>query len=245
MNRPTGVTVLGWIAIVFGIFGVLAGLFGAIGSLGALAWGAASLGAAGVRTGAPITLYAGIGVAVSLWLLIMSILEIVFGAGTLGLRPWAWTIGVWWCYISAVGNLLSIFSRGNFFGALIGILVAIALLYYLFREDVRAAFGKLDKMPPGFLTGIFQTMDGWFNKGTAAPQGGYYPPTTPPPAGYAPPAPPAAPPAYTPPTPPTYAPPAPPAPQPAPPAAPPAPPAEPAPPAPPPEPEPPAEEPPA
>jgi K+-sensing histidine kinase KdpD len=110
------------------------------------------------------------------WLFVLAAVEIVFGVGALGLKPWAWTIGVYWCYLSAVSNVLGIFSRGGLFSALIGIVIAVAILYYLFTTPVKSAFGKADSPTPGFLVPVFGMIDGQINKGSAQRPGAYTPP---------------------------------------------------------------------
>jgi len=216
MNRPQGVTILAWLAIIGGVFGIFASVFVVLAGIIAIGAGAAAGIAGGLNEGGAAAGAGVIAILAAVWLLLLSVVEIIFGTGALGLKPWAWTMGIWWCYISAVSNVISLFSK-QFFSALIGLVIAIAILYYLFRDDVKAAFGKMASQPPSFLMPVFDMMDGWFNKGAAQPTAGYAPPAAPPAAPYAPPAPPAAPqpPAdYAPPAapaaPPAYAPPAPP-----------------------------------
>lgn len=213
-----GVTILAWLAIVGGAFAILAAifaviaLFAALAITGAVAAGGAYAGAAGL---AAASMFA---IILTIWLAILGVFEIIFGIGALGLKPWAWTVGVVWCYVAAVSDVINIFaSRGSgLFSGIIGIAIAVAILYYLYTEEVKAAFGKQASPTPAFLTSIGSAV----NKQAAPAPGGYQPPAT---GGYTPPPAPGAPGAYPPSAP---------APTPAPPSAPPAAPAAPEPPAP-------------
>jgi hypothetical protein len=109
--------------------------------------------------------------------------SLAYGVGALGLKPWAWSIGVIWCYVAAISDVVSIFtSRGsNILSPLIGILFSIAILYYLYTDEVRNAFGKSDKAAPSFLEPIFLQINNVLaNRGGSAqpPQSpGGYPPS--------------------------------------------------------------------
>jgi hypothetical protein len=230
MNRPVGVTILAWVAIVGGAFALLALVFAVIALLGALTLTGAAVGG-GYGAGAGFAVAAIIALVFSIWLGLLGVWGIVFGVGALQLKPWAWTLGVVWCYVSAASDVINIFtSRGSgLFGAVVGIAIAGVVLYYLYTDEVKVAFGKQASPTPAFLTSIV----GAVNKQTAPPAGGYQPPAQPAPGGYQPPPQPQPPvqpaaPGTQAPLPAQPAPPAPPAPQP-PAAAPPAPPAPPAP----------------
>lgn len=210
MNRPRGVTILGWLAIIFGIFGLLGAILLVLGGLAIGALGAAgSLGAADIPDAAALA--AGgllVALVLGVFTALLSLVQIVFGIGTLQLKPWAWTLGIVWVWISLITNIFTLLSGEGFFNGLIGIFVAIGIMYYLYTDEVRAAFGKLDKAPPGFMVGLFRQMDKWFGKtsGGVTPPPGVTNATTPP-GAYTPPpnAGPYAPPAggvYTPPPPP-------------------------------------------
>ena len=85
MKRPTGVTVLGVLAIVGAVFGLLGALpLMGISGLGFLSLGSAS--SSGVAFGS--TLFMGIGVI----MLVSAVVQLVFGVGALQLKSWAWTL---------------------------------------------------------------------------------------------------------------------------------------------------------
>lgn len=185
MNRPAGVTVLGWLAIVFGGFGFLAGLVGVVSAIGLMAYGAGSLGALGTGEGAALAGGAFFVAIVSAWLALLSLVQIVFGVGALQLKPWAWTVGLIWAWISVVSAVISLIASGgsSFLTNIISVLVAFAILYYLYRDEVRAAFGKMGNTPPSFMVPLFAQVDNMLNNR------GQRPPSSPTSSGQAPPPP--------------------------------------------------------
>ena len=172
MNRPTGVTILGWVAVVFGGIGLAVSVTGVIAAFGLMALGAGVAGVGGVAGGASLAGSAFLVLALAIWTAVLCAVEIAFGVGALQLKPWAWTLGMIWTWVSVATNILSVFtSRGGLVSALIGILVAIAILYYLYTDEVRAAFGKSAQVPPGFMVPVFEQIDKMLsgNKGGAQP----------------------------------------------------------------------------
>jgi hypothetical protein len=117
-QRPMGITILAVLAIIGGIFGI-------IGSLGLLSLGFGSL----------------LGIVVIL-LLILSIAELAFGYGAWTLQPWAWMLGVALEAASIVLNILYVIAGASIASVIVGIIIAAAILYYLFTPDVRKAFGQ-------------------------------------------------------------------------------------------------------
>ena len=97
-------------------------------------------------------------------------------------------------------RVIAIFGSRSAFGfiatvisAAIGLAVSAALLYYLYRPAVKAAFGKGSEQPPSFLTPVFVQIDTIVanNARSQGPRpqgpGGYQPPQAP--GGYPPPPP--------------------------------------------------------
>jgi hypothetical protein len=207
MNRPTGVTILGWIAVVFGVIGLIGSIMGIIAMIGVMALSAGIAGSGAVAGGAYLAGSAFLVIALLIWTAVLCAVEIAFGVGALQLKPWAWTLGTIWTWISVVTSVLSVvINRGSgIFSMLLNVVVAIAILYYLYTDEVRAAFGKSDKEAPGFIVPVFAQIDKMVSgsKGTPQPPqapGGYQPPQG---GGYQPPQAPAnyeapAPPAETP-----------------------------------------------
>lgn len=133
MKRPTGVTILAILAIIGGILGVLGGLLGLAG--GALLAGGAA-GAAGTAASGTLAIFSAIS-------LVIGILDIVLGIGLLGLKSWAWTLGV---ALQVIGLVIAIvqIATGNakISGELLGMAINVIILVYLFNGGVRKAFAR-------------------------------------------------------------------------------------------------------
>ncbi len=117
--RPLGVTIIG-------ILWILAGLLTAIGG----GVGGAALAIIGLGS---------LGAAVGVILVIIGLVFIALGVGCFKGWPWVWPVGVIFTIIGIVINLLSILS--NTASAIIGILIDIIILWYLFQPQVKAWFG--------------------------------------------------------------------------------------------------------
>lgn len=188
MNRPMGVTILGWVAVVFGALGLIASIMALFAAMALMALGAGAVGLGGGVGGAALAGGAFMLVALAVWTGALCLVEIAFGVGALQLKPWAWTLGMIWTWVSVATNLLSVIANrgGGILGALLGIVVAIAILYYLYTDEVKAAFGKSAQVPPSFMVPVFEQIDKMLaNRANAQPPQG--------PGAYQPPAPPAPP----------------------------------------------------
>jgi hypothetical protein len=144
--RPTGVTILAILAILGGIGGLLVGgvLLAAAAIVGTLDLSATYPQLASYNlTSATIGVLLGIFGAV---ILILGLLYLVMGIGFLGGKGWAWTLGM----IVAVLSLIIDIPSAIFFGPtnVLGIIIAIIILYYLTRTRVKAFFGKAAWGPP-------------------------------------------------------------------------------------------------
>ncbi len=136
MKRPTGITVLGVIAIIYGIFNLLIALLGLLGS----ALLASGVAARAIKYSAGTLIYATISDA------ILGIVFLAFGIGALRLKGWAWVIGIAALGLELVRQIVGIVMQGFSIGTVvrdgITVVIALALLWYLFRPNVRAAFGS-------------------------------------------------------------------------------------------------------
>jgi hypothetical protein len=135
MKRPTGITILAVIAIIYGVFSLLLALLGLLGS----ALLAANFGHVAYTAGQLV--YATISDAV------LGVLYLAFGIGALRLKGWAWTVGIVALVLDVVRQLVGFvitqgFGPTRIVGATITTVIALLLLWYLFRPNVRAAFGK-------------------------------------------------------------------------------------------------------
>jgi hypothetical protein len=128
-QRPTGVTILAILAVIGGFLGLCGSLtlFG-VGGLGVMA--------GEVSSGAMAGIFGAIG-------LVSALLYLAFGFGAWTLRPWAWMLGIIGAGISIASNLLSLISgNASIVGAVISLIIPGVILWYLFRPDIKAAFGR-------------------------------------------------------------------------------------------------------
>jgi len=116
--RPLGVTIIG----ILWILGGLLWIFG--GAVGGAALAIIGLG--------------GLGAAVGVILVIIGIIFLLLGYGCFKGWPWVWPVGVILTIIGIVINLLSIVE--NTASAIIGILIGVIILWYLFQPQVKAWF---------------------------------------------------------------------------------------------------------
>lgn len=132
MKRPTGVTVLAVFAIIYGIFNLLLAFLGVVG-----------IGLVGSRVAAAAIKYdTGTLAYAAIWDAVLGLLYLVFGIGTFRLKRWAWTTGLVVLVLEVVRTGVGYFISG--FGAfsIITSVLALLLIWYLLRPNVRAAFGK-------------------------------------------------------------------------------------------------------
>jgi hypothetical protein len=163
-RRPTGVTILGVLAILGGIallfsgivligLGLVIGTYVGSAITNALSnAGYSGLASIGVGTLAAILL------ALGAIFLILGILYFAVGVGYFGGKGWAWTIGIIVTFISIIFDVVQIAlgAVSNAFGVIIGLLI----LYYLTRPHVKAFFGKgastmgSSSMPPSGMSSM-------------------------------------------------------------------------------------------
>jgi hypothetical protein len=158
-ERPFGVTVLGIIAMVGGVFHLIPNALlltgGVLGIFGGMY---TTTGAAG----APASFGGLIQTGISLIGVIAALLLIVAGFGLLQVRSWAWPLAVLAAVIVLIGaatrlillvtyeqggdlftRLLKPFGHGvAVVGETIALVLCVAALIYLFRPTVREAFGS-------------------------------------------------------------------------------------------------------
>ena len=124
-SRPTGVTILGILSILAGLGGII---------FGAAALGFSGLAASTYPGGAAVAAVIG---AV---LLIIGILELIYGIGFFGGKGWAWTLAMIGSVLNVIFGIVSI-AFGSV-GSVFGLIISILILYYLTRPHVKAYFGK-------------------------------------------------------------------------------------------------------
>ena len=134
-ERPTGVTILAVLAVIGGLislcFGGFMAFLGPAVGVGMTQQTGAAVGAA----------YGGLMAAMGIAFVIHGLLQLVTAYGLFTLKGWAWLLAVAMQVLSLVLNGIQIF-RGQVGGAVIAILIAGGILYYLFRPHVQQAFGR-------------------------------------------------------------------------------------------------------
>jgi hypothetical protein len=138
VKRPTGVTILAILALIGGVIGI----FGALALF--LAYGVVVSGAAATAgVSAQITQSSTILLVLAIYLLVVSVLDIVVGIGAFMLKGWAWTLGIVLEVLSILYVIVNAATGGGFgFGSVVSVLIAAVILFYLFQPNVRVAFGK-------------------------------------------------------------------------------------------------------
>jgi len=143
--RPTGVTVLGVLAILIGLGGIV---FGGLLVLAAAVISTLNIAASypqlsGFSSGTIAIFLAALGVV----LLIIGILYLVTGIGFFGGKGWAWTIGMIVSVLSIIANIVqAIISPSGVGGAIVSIIIPLIIIYYLTRPHVKIFFGKGSSM---------------------------------------------------------------------------------------------------
>ncbi|SRR6266480_3628273 len=145
-RRPTGVTILGVLAILGGIallvggvalvgLGLVIGTYAGSAFTNALS-NAGYSGLASIGAGTLAVILLALGAVV----LVVGILYFAVGIGFFGGKGWAWTIGIIVTAISIVLDIIQIAfgAFSNAFGLVIGFLI----IYYLTRPHIKAFFGK-------------------------------------------------------------------------------------------------------
>jgi hypothetical protein len=126
--RPTGITVLAILAMIFGVIAILGGVFvAAVGGSSILA-----LYGYGAFSG----LLSVLGVAVAVY----GFLIFIFGWGMWTGKGWAWILGVILVILGILSGLGSL-GVGNF-TSIGGLIIDVIILWYLFRPHVKAYFGR-------------------------------------------------------------------------------------------------------
>lgn len=120
VERPIGITILGILWILGGLFWILFGLLGG-----------AVLGFIGLEI---------LGAVLGILFFIIGIIDILIGVGCLKGWGWIWTIGVIVIIINIALHLLGLLSGG--IGAILGLAIGALILWYLYQPNVRAVFGK-------------------------------------------------------------------------------------------------------
>lgn len=127
-TRPLGITIIAVVLAVSGVFQIL---------VGTEALGITSFGIGGAAEAAGVSGWASV---------ISGVLTIVAAGGLFTLAGWAWLLAVVVLGIRIVADLIAIFTQGagSTIGvsAIVNIVISAIILWYFFRPNVKAAFGR-------------------------------------------------------------------------------------------------------
>ena len=123
-TRPSGIRILAVMVAVAGTVTLLAGV--------------TYMGLAG-NVGAPATL-GGLGSVLAPLLLLTGIVDLAFAYGAWTLKPWGWTVGLISAGLMMVSALIRVGDNPS--SAVISIAISAAIIFYLNKSAVKAAFGR-------------------------------------------------------------------------------------------------------
>jgi hypothetical protein len=124
-NRPFGVTIVAILMAIEGIFLILAGIGGIV---------------AGGIVSAELGLGGGLIIAASSVALVLGIAGLVIAWGLISGKGWAWIITIIITIIMAIVNIIELASGR--YEHVIGLIINGVILYYMYRPQVKAYFGR-------------------------------------------------------------------------------------------------------
>jgi hypothetical protein len=134
MKRPFGVTLIAILALIGGLFG--------------LCWPTLAFMGSALLPG----IFGTIGALAGVFLIIGTILQLIFSYGAFKLRSWAWYLGLIASGITVIGVIINLINGASIFSAFWGSVLSIIIFIYLLTPNVRNAFGtggeKTDAMEP-------------------------------------------------------------------------------------------------
>jgi hypothetical protein len=137
-TRPLGVSIIA-------ILNVISGIIMLIGGVGLAAVGSAlpTMTTVNPNAGGQMALVGLLGggaAAVGAVLIVLGIVSFIVAWGLFKGKGWAWTVTI---ILSAISVIMGIVSLvGGNFGAIVNIIIAGVVIYYLYRPHVKAYFGK-------------------------------------------------------------------------------------------------------
>ena len=135
-KRPTGITILFWFYLLFGILSLLwSGAVLGMGSLTALFGGL--FGADNMTAFGSSSAWSGyVG-------LFAAVIQIIVAFGLAALKKWAWYLALIGVGLTIVQGIAGILAGGifAFMCGSVGLIVPAIVLFYLLKQDVRAVFG--------------------------------------------------------------------------------------------------------
>lgn len=138
-TRPLGVSIIA-------ILNVISGIIMLIGGVGLAAVGSAlpTMTTVNPNAGGQMALVGllggGAAAAAGAVLIVLGIVSFIVAWGLFKGKGWAWTVTI---ILSAISVIMGIVSLvGGNFGAVVNIIIAGVVIYYLYRPHVKAYFGK-------------------------------------------------------------------------------------------------------
>jgi len=132
-DSPRGITAIG----IFLFFGAVMAAFAGT----TLLWPGTPLDRAWALNASAHQQLAPLGKSVGILFLVLSAALALAGVGWFRRRLWGWALALIIIATQVLGDLFNIL-RGDFLRGAIGVAIAGALLFYLLRPQVRAAFAK-------------------------------------------------------------------------------------------------------
>lgn len=134
-NRPTGITILAILALIGGLYLLFIGGFSTvIGPMVGLEMTTQTDDATAMAVGGAMTIM-GIGT------LVVGIFQLVAAYGLFTLKSWAWILMVIMQVLSLIMNGFKLTAPDKT-PAVVAVVIAAVILYYLFRPTVKQAFGR-------------------------------------------------------------------------------------------------------
>jgi hypothetical protein len=137
MSRPIGVTLIGILSLLSGLWGVFKGLLWlGIGGVVSFGLSAAAHPVAGALVGILAVIFGVIA-------LVTGVFALIFAFGAFGLKPWAWSWGVWTHAAIVIWNLLAALGPARLAERWVTLAVSGLILFYLTTPAIKRAFGKI------------------------------------------------------------------------------------------------------
>jgi hypothetical protein len=135
MQRPLGVSILGFLSLVSGALSLLKGLIW-------LGFGGVLAGATAIASPIAGAVLGGVAVFFGILAILTGLFSLIFAWGALSLRPWAWSLGVATHGFNLIWSVLVVLGPGLLRGQLATIVISAVVLLYLTRPEIKQAFGK-------------------------------------------------------------------------------------------------------
>lgn len=134
-KRPTGITILATLVLLGGLMSLFFGGFEAV--LGPMVQDEIykqTSDAAAASTGGAMAIM-GVG------LFVIGLIQVITALGLFMLKGWAWIVAALMQVLSIIMNGLQAVNM-QVPGSIVAVLVSAGILYYLFRPNVKTAFGR-------------------------------------------------------------------------------------------------------